>query len=287
MKRSSNIPARKRKNAFAHLLFAASALVSVVILIVLLVDLFKRGLPYLDLQFFKSFPSRFAEKSGILPAMLGSVWIILLTAVISIPVSVGAAIYLEEYAEDNWLTRLIKVNISNLAGIPSIVFGILGLTVFVRALGLGRSILSGALTMSLLIMPILIVASQEAIRNIPESLRHGSYALGATKWQTIHQMVLPSAMPGILTGIILAVSRALGESAPLLLVGAFAYIGSLPKSPMDSFIVLPIQIYTWMSKPSADFKDVTAAAILVLLALLLLLNLTAIIIRNRNQRAFE
>ena len=287
MKPVSNLPARKRKNAFAHLLFAFSALLSVVVLIVLLVDLVKRGLPYLDLQFFTSFPSRFAAKSGILPAMLGSVWIIVLTAVISIPISVGAAIYLEEYAEDNWLTRLINLNISNLAGIPSIVYGILGLTVFVRALELGRSILSGALTMSLLIMPILIVASQEAIRNIPDSLRHGSYALGATKWQTIHRMVLPSAMPGILTGIILAVSRALGESAPLLLVGAFAYVGSLPKSPMDSFIVLPIQIYTWMSKPSADFKDVTAAAILVLLALLLLLNLTAIIIRNKNQRAFE
>lgn len=286
MKRS-NLLARKRKNVFAHLLFASSALVSVVVLIILLIDLLKRGLPYLDLQFFTSFPSRFAEKSGILPAMLGSVWIILLTALISIPVSVGAAIYLEEYAEDNWLTRLIKVNISNLAGIPSIVYGILGLTVFVRALGLGRSLLSGALTMSLLIMPILIVASQEAIHNIPESLRHGAYALGATKWQTIHRMVLPSAMPGILTGIILAVSRALGESAPLLLVGAFAYVGSLPKSPMDSFIVLPIQIFTWMSKPSADFKDVTAAAILVLLALLLLLNLAAIIIRNKNQRAFE
>jgi len=287
MKKVSNIASRKRKNTFAHLLFASSAFVSVVILIVLLVDLFKRGIPYLDLQFFTSFPSRFATKSGILPAMLGSVWIILLTGLISIPISVGAAIYLEEYAEDNWLTRLINLNISNLAGIPSIVYGILGLTVFVRTLGLGRSILAGSLTMSLLIMPILIVASQEAIRNIPDSLRHGSYALGATKWQTIHRMVLPSAMPGILTGIILAVSRALGESAPLLLVGAFAYVGSLPKSPMDSFIVLPIQIYTWMSKPSADFKDVTAAAILVLLALLLLLNLAAIIIRNKNQRAFE
>lgn len=287
MKPTRNVAARKRKNALAHLLFGASAFASVVILVVLLVDLFKRGLPYIDLQFFTSFPSRFAERSGILPAMLGSVWIILLTAMIAIPVSIGAAIYLEEYAEDNWLSRLIKVNISNLAGIPSIVYGILGLTVFVRALALGRTILAGALTMSLLIMPVLIVASQEAIRNIPDSLRHGSYALGATKWQTIRRMVLPSAMPGILTGIILAVSRALGESAPLLLVGAFAYIGSLPKSPMDAFIVLPIQIYTWMSKPSADFKDITAAAILVLLALLLLLNLTAIIIRNRNQRSFE
>jgi phosphate transport system permease protein len=287
MKPTRNVAARKRKNALAHLLFGASAFASVVILVVLLVDLFKRGLPYIDLQFFTSFPSRFAERSGILPAMLGSVWIILLTAMIAIPVSIGAAIYLEEYAEDNWLSRLIKVNISNLAGIPSIVYGILGLTVFVRALALGRTILAGALTMSLLIMPVLIVASQEAIRNIPDSLRHGSYALGATKWQTIRRMVLPSAMSGILTGIILAVSRALGESAPLLLVGAFAYIGSLPKSPMDAFIVLPIQIYTWMSKPSADFKDITAAAILVLLALLLLLNLTAIIIRNRNQRSFE
>ena len=278
---------RKRKNALAHILFAASSLVSIAILILLLADLIQRGLGHVNLDFFRNFPSRFAARSGILPALVGSVWIILLTAVIAIPISIAAALYLEEYAEDNRFTAFIQINIANLAGIPSIVYGILGLTVFVRTLGFGRSILSGALTMSLLIMPVIIVSSREAIRTIPESLRHGSYALGATKWQTIRRIVLPSSMPGILTGIILAVSRALGESAPLLLVGAFSYVSSLPEGPMDSFIVLPIQIYTWMSKPSAEFKDVTAAAILVLIALLLILNLTAIILRNRFHRTFE
>lgn len=284
---NSHFKWRKFKNSLAHILFASAALVSIVVLAVLMIDLFKRGLPYIDLEFFHSFPSRFAEKSGILPALAGSIWIVLLTALISIPVAVGAAIYMEEYAENNKFTRFIKINISNLAGIPSIVYGILGLTIFVRTLGFGRSILSGALTMSLLILPIIIVSAQEAIRTIPDSLRHGSYALGATKWQTIRRMVLPSALPGILTGIILAISRALGESAPLLLVGAFSYVSALPEGPMDSFIVLPIQIYTWMSKPSAEFKDVTAAAILVLMILLLALNLAAIILRNKFQRTFE
>lgn len=278
---------RRTKNKIAHALFASAALLSIIVLIVLLADLLRRGLPYIDLDFFLSFPSRFAAKSGILPAIVGTLWIIFLTAIISIPISIGAAIYLEEYTADNWLSRFIKINITNLAGIPSIVYGILGLTVFVRTLGLGRSILSGALTMSLLIMPIIIVASQEAIRTIPDSIRQGSYALGATKWQTVRWLILPSALPGILTGVILAISRALGESAPLLLIGAFSYVSTLPKNPLDSFIVLPIQIYTWMSKPSADFKDVTAAAILVLIALLLVLNLAAIIIRNKFQKSFE
>jgi phosphate transport system permease protein len=278
---------RRRKNKVAHMLFAASALVSILILIVLLYDLIRRGAPYLTATFFQNFPSRFASKSGILPAMVGSVWIILLTAVIAIPIAIAAAVYLEEYAPRSRLTSLIKINIANLAGIPSIVYGILGLTVFVRTLGFGRSILSGALTMALLILPVIIVSSQEAIRAIPDSLRHGAYALGATKWQTIRRVVLPSALPGILTGIILAISRALGESAPLLLVGAFSYVSALPSGPMDSFIALPIQIYTWMSKPNADFKDVTAAAILVLIALLLTLNLTAILLRNKFQKTLE
>jgi phosphate transport system permease protein len=274
---------RMLKNQLAHLFFGIVSFSSILVLIVLITDLVKRGLPYINTSFFTNFPSRFAAKSGILPALLGSIWIVSLTAIISVPVAIGAALYLEEYAGNSRFTRFIKVNISNLAGIPSIIYGILGLTVFVRTLGLGRSILAGALTMSLLIFPIIIVASQEAIRNVPDYLRHGSYALGATKWQTIQRVVLPQALPGILTGIILAISRALGESAPLLLVGAFSYVSSLPEGPMDSFIVLPIQIYTWTSKPGADFKDVTAAAILVLLALILIFNALAIIIRNKHQ----
>ena len=278
---------RVLKNNLAHILFAAAAWVGVFILLVLLFDLVKRGAQYINLDFFRNFPSRFADKSGILPAIVGSVWIVMLTAVIAIPVSIGAALYLEEYAGDNRLTRFIKINISNLAGVPSIVYGIFGLTIFVRTLGFGRSILSGALTMSLLIMPIVIVSAQETLRTIPQALRHGSYALGASKWQTIVRVVIPSAIPGFLTGVILAISRALGESAPLLLVGAFSYVSNLPKGPMDSFIALPIQIYSWMSKPSAAFKDVTAAAILVLMVLLLVLNAAAIIIRNKFQQTFE
>ena len=278
---------RKIKNILAHILFAASAFLGLVILIMLMADLIKRGLPYINAEFFQNFPSRFAKQSGILPALVGSLWIIVLTAVISIPISIGAAIFLEEYAANNRFTRFIKINISNLAGVPSIIYGIFGLTIFVRTLGFGRSILSGALTMSLLIMPILIISSQEAIRTIPQSLRHGSYALGASKWQTIRRIVLPNAIPGILTGIILAISRALGESAPLLLVGAFGYVSALPQGINDSFMVLPIQIYIWMGKPSADFKDVTAAAILVLMALLILFNLAAILLRNKFQKTFE
>ncbi len=285
--RHSTYKWRAMKNRLAHGLFMAAAWAGVLILAILLFDLVKRGAKYIDLDFFRSFPSRFADKSGILPSVVGSVWIVLLTAVIAIPVSVGAALYLEEYAADNRLTRFIKINISNLAGVPSIVYGIFGLSIFVRTLGFGRSILSGALTMSLLIMPIVIVSAQETLRTIPQALRHGSYALGASKWQTIVRVVLPGAVPGFLTGVILAVSRALGESAPLLLVGAFSYVSNLPQDPMDSFIALPIQIYTWMSKPSAAFKDVTAAAILVLMALLLSLNAAAIIIRNRFQQKIE
>jgi len=264
----NNLDYNKRRqltNKIAHILFAFASFISIFVLVVLLADLVKRGVRFINLDFFINFPSRFAEKSGILPAMVGSLWIVLLTALFSIPLSVAAAIYLEEYAIDNRFTRFIKINISNLAGVPSIVYGILGLSFFVRTLGLGRSILSGALTMSLLIMPIMIVASQEAIRMIPNSLREGSYAMGASKWKTVKGIVIPSSLPGIMTGIILAISRALGESAPLLLVGAFSFVSTLPKNPLDSFIVMPVQIYTWMSKPSADFKDVTAAAILVLM----------------------
>jgi phosphate transport system permease protein len=278
---------RQLVNKVAHIVFATASFLSIFVLVVLLADLVRRGARYINIDFFLNFSSRFAEKSGILPAMVGSLWIVLLTALFSIPISVAAAIYLEEYAIDNRFSRFIKINISNLAGVPSIVYGILGLSFFVRTLGFGRSILSGALTMSLLIMPIMIVASQEAIRMIPNSLREGSYALGASKWKTVKGIVLPSSLPGIMTGIILAISRALGESAPLLLVGAFSFVSTLPKNPLDSFIVMPVQIYTWMSKPSADFKDVTAAAILVLMVLLLTLNMTAIVIRNKFHQTYE
>ncbi len=284
---TAHLQRRKRRGRIIHLVLSVITFASLGVLVLLMADLIRRGAAYLDWGFITGFPSRFASRSGILPALLGSLWLIVLTALISVPVAIGAAIYLEEYAKDSRLTRFILINISNLAGIPSIVYGILGLTVFVRTLALGRSILSGALTLSMLIFPIIIVTTQEAIKTVPDEWRHGSYALGATKWQTIRRVVLPGALPGILTGIILSIARALGETAPLLLVGAFSYVSALPKGPMDSFIALPIQIFTWTSKPSAEFRDVTAAAILVLLVLMLLSNGLALVIRGRQQKKFE
>lgn len=283
----NNINIRNIKNKMANILFGTIAFLSILILLILLSDLFKRGFRYINLNFLTSFPSSSASNAGIFPALVGSVWIILLTALIAIPISIAAALYIEEYAPNNRFIRLIKINISNLAGVPSIIYGILGLTFFVRTLGFGRSILAGALTLALLIMPILIVTTQEALRAVPDSLRHGAYTLGASKWQAIKKIVLPAALPGIATGVILSISRALGESAPLLLIGGFSFVSSLPTGVMDSFISLPIQIYTWMSKPSASFKDLTAAAIIILMVLLLILNMTAIVIRNKFSKSFD
>ncbi|MDF2594946.1 MAG: phosphate transporter, permease protein PstA [Clostridia bacterium] len=274
---------RKRVDLFAHSLFFLSTIASIVVLFILIYDISSDGFGWLSKAFFQNFPSRFAAKSGIKPALIGSVWIIGLTALFSIPVGIGAAIYLEEYAKNNWFKKFIVINIANLAGVPSIVYGMLGLTIFVRALGFGRSILSGALTMSLLILPIIIVASQEAIRSVSDAIKAGSYALGATKWQTITKIIIPSALPGMLTGIIFAISRALGETAPLLMVGAFSYISTLPKGPMDSFVVLPIQIYMWAGRPQEDFRGIAAAGIIVLLVLLLTSNGIAIFLRNKYQ----
>jgi phosphate transport system permease protein len=207
-----------------------------------------------------------------------------LVAALSFPLGVGAAIYLEEYAPQNWFTRLLQTNIANLAGVPSIVYGILGLTVFVRFFALERSVLSGAMTLSLLILPVVIIASQEAIRAVPNTLREASYGLGATRWQTIRHHVLPVAMPGILTGTILALSRAIGETAPLIMIGALTFIAFDPRSPMDPFTVLPIQIFNWTARPQADFHTLAAGAIVVLLVVLLLMNATAIVLRNRYRK---
>ncbi|WP_069999777.1 phosphate ABC transporter permease PstA [Cellulosilyticum sp. I15G10I2] len=274
---------RKKMNDLAHAIFLLCTLAGIMILFILIYDISKDGFRWLTKVFFENFPSRFPDQSGIKPALYGSMWIIGFTALFSIPVGIGAAIYLEEYAKNNWFKKLIVINIANLAGVPSIVYGMLGLTIFVRTLGFGRSILSGALTMSLLVLPIIIVASQEAIRTVSIAMKAGSYALGATKWQTITKIVVPTALPGMLTGIIFAISRALGETAPLLMVGAFSYISTLPKGPMDSFIVLPIQIYMWAGRPQADFRGIAAAAIIVLLALLLTSNGLAILLRNKYQ----
>jgi phosphate transport system permease protein len=256
----------------------------IVSLLILLVDVTSNGFQVLSVDFLTHYASRIPERAGIRAPILGSLWIMALVAAISFPLGVGAAIYLEEYAAKNWFTRLLQTNIANLAGVPSIVYGILGLAVFVRFFALGRSVLAGALTLALLILPVVIIASQEAIRAVPSSLREASYGLGATRWQTIRHQVLPVAMPGILTGTILALSRAIGETAPLIMIGALTFIAFDPTSPLDAFTVLPIQIFNWVSLPREEFRLLAAGGIVVLLAALLLMNASAILLRNKYRK---
>jgi phosphate transport system permease protein len=260
-----------------------ATLTGVVALVVLLADVLVDGLPRLDGAFLTSFASRFPERAGVRAALAGSIWLLVLTALMSFPVSVAAAVYLEEYAPKGWVTTAIQTNIANLAGVPSIVYGILGLALFVRAFAFDRSILSGALTLSLLVMPIIIMSSQEAIRAVPSTIREAAYGLGATRWQVVSHQVLPMAFPGILTGTILALSRAIGETAPLILVGAVGFVAFTPQGVMDQFTVLPLQIYSWISRPQDEFRELAAAGIIVLLLLLLTMNAAAIILRNRAQ----
>ncbi len=259
----------------------AATLTCVLVLVFLLTNIFIHGTKYVSWDFLTSFPSRHADKAGIKSALAGSVWLTALTALISLPAGVGAAIYLEEYAAASRWRKLVQINIANLAGVPSIVYGILGLGLFVQALSMGRSVLSGALTLSLVVLPIIILATQEALRAVPDSIRHGSYALGATKWQTVRCQVLPAAMPGIMTGVIIALSRAIGEAAPLIAVGAAAFVPFTPAGPMDQFTALPIQIFNWASRPQAEFHDVAAGAIIVLLVVLICMNALAVFLRHR------
>jgi len=255
-------------------------------IVLLLVDVGRDGLRWVSWDFLTRYPSRIPERAGIRSAILGSLWMMTLTAAISFPLGVGAAIYLEEYAPRSWITRLLQTNISNLAGVPSIVYGILGLAIFVRSFGLGRSVLAGAATLALLVLPVVIIAAQEALKAVPRSLREASYGVGATKWQTIRYQVLPVALPGILTGTILSLSRAIGETAPLIMIGALTFIAFSPTSPMDPFTVLPIQIFNWAAKPQAEFHELAAAAIIVLLVVLLVMNAGAIVLRNKFQKRF-
>lgn len=278
-----NIEGRKRLDLIFKWIFFSANLVGLLVLLVLAVKIVLDSWGWLDVQFITSFPSRFPEKAGILPAIYGTVYLMIITALFAIPTGIAAAIFLEEYAKKSKFLSLIQINIYNLAGIPSIVYGILGLTVFVRWLNLGRSLLAGGLTMGLLVLPVVIVTAQEAIRAVPESLRHAAYALGATKWQTVRYVVLPSALPGMLTGMILALSRAIGETAPLIPIGALTFIRTIPRSPLDSFTVLPIQIYNWTSRPQDDFRAIAAAGIVVLLAVLICMNSAAIFLRNKYQ----
>ncbi|PFG72862.1 phosphate ABC transporter permease PstA [Tepidiforma thermophila] len=252
----------------------------------LLVDTFVSGLPWLDWQFLTSFDSRFPDRAGAKAAIYGTAYMMFFTIVLALPIGVMSAIYLEEYAREGKLKSFIQINISNLAAVPSIIYGLLGLQVFVRWMELGRSVLAGSLTMALLILPIIVVATQEALRAVPPSIRDASYGVGATRWETIRYHVLPYALPGILTGNILAASRAIGESAPLITIGALTYVPFTPDNPLDRFTVLPIQIFNWVSRPQQDFQGVAAAGIIVLLVVLLLMNSVAIFLRQKLQRRF-
>ncbi|MCH8108646.1 MAG: phosphate ABC transporter permease PstA [Chloroflexi bacterium] len=274
---------RGRIGAAFYFVFLLAVLIGILGLTVLLVQILLDGIPWLSWHFLTDFPSRKPEEAGIRSALMGTIWLMGLTATFTVPVGVGAAIYLEEYAPDNWFTQVIEVNISNLAGVPSIVYGLLGLAVFVQWMALGRSLLAGALTLSLLVLPIIILASREAIRTVPDSRRQAAYALGADKWQVIKGVVLPSAFPGILTGTILAMSRAIGEAAPIIAISALAFITFVPTSPLDKFTILPIQIFNWVSRPQEAFSGLAAAAIIVLLVMLLSMNAVAIYLRNRYQ----
>ena len=259
-------------------------LVALAALAALIVDVIRDGLGRLSPDFITGYPSRRASQAGLLPALTGSVYVILLTALLALPVGVAAAIYLEEYGRRNFAARAIELNITNLAAVPSIIYGLLGLGLFVRMMGMGRSVMAGAATLALLALPVVILSTREALRAVPGSIREGSYALGATKWQTIWYQVLPVATPGILTGLILSLSRAIGETAPLITMGALTYVSFLPNSVWSSFTVLPIQIFNWVSRPQRDFQANAAAGILVLMALLLTMNAVAIWLRDRYQR---
>ncbi|MBX7144894.1 MAG: phosphate ABC transporter permease PstA [Oligoflexia bacterium] len=278
------VTAVQRRRQLHEKLFELLALCSVAaalfVLLALLASVFAQGLTRIDWQFLTGFPSRFANKAGVFAALVGSLYLMLLTAIIAIPCGVGAAIYLEEYARKTRLTRLIELNIANLAGVPSIIYGMLGLQVFVRVAGFDRSLIAGALTLALLILPVIIISAREALRSVPVSIRDASLALGATRWQTIRDHVLPMAMPSIMTGCILGLSRAIGETAPLITMGALTYVAFVPDSIFSPFTVLPIQTYNWLSRPQEAFHENAAAAIVLLLGLLLLMNAAAIFLRQ-------
>jgi phosphate transport system permease protein len=284
---TASLPERRRRHLADGLvaIFGLLAmLLALVTLATLLYDVLQDGLGRLSWSFLTSVPSRRAEQAGILTALVGSMYVITLSAAIAVPFGIGAAIHLEEYGGRGRFSRIIEINIANLAGVPSIIYGLLGLGLFVRVMQMGPSVLAGACTLALLVLPVVIISTREALRAVPKSLREGSYALGATKWQTIWYQVLPSAFPGILTGLILALSRAIGETAPLVTIGALTYIPFLPTDVFSPFTVLPIQIFNWVSRPQAAFAENAAAGIIVLLGLLLTMNGVAIVLRDRFQK---
>ncbi|MEH7380982.1 phosphate ABC transporter permease PstA [Bacillus sp. JJ1533] len=280
--------ARLVTNRITKIIFLLSTLLGLVVLVLLFYQVISDGLGWINLDFITSKLSTDPDRAGIMGAILGTVWLMVVVAPVTMFLGIGTAIYLEEYATKGRLQTFIQTNIANLAGVPSIVFGILGLTVFVRMMGLGNIVLAGGLTMSLLVLPIVVVASQEALRAVPQFLREASYGLGATKWQTIKKVVLPAAIPGILTGVILASSRAVGETAPLTVIGIPALLIPFPDTIFDKFTVLPIQIYYWTLDAAlvAEYANLAAATIIILLLILLIMNSIAVIIRNKFQKRY-
>ncbi|HEX9788236.1 MAG TPA: phosphate ABC transporter permease PstA [Candidatus Binatia bacterium] len=293
----TNTARRKRRDALFAVVGLLATFVGMITLGALILDLAVDGAGRLSYNFFTSFPSRFAGQAGILTAWVGTTAVMLVTAVTAVPMGVAAGVYLEEYAPRNWLTAIIEINIANLAGVPSIIYGLMALGLFVYQLGLGQSILTAGLTLALLILPIVIVATRESIRAVPNSIREAAYALGATKWRTIRDHVLPYSTGGILTGVIIALSRAIGETAPLITIGALTFIAFLPDSPITSefpfisfqwlmspFTVMPIQMFNWVSRPQAEFHLNAAATGLVLMVMTLCMNAVAIYFRYRFRK---
>ena len=283
-------PHRRRRillDRCAHYCFGAAVGISVAVLALLLFTILRDGLPWLNWGFITNFPSRHPEEAGIKSALWGTVWIGFLVALFSFPLGVGAAIWLEEFAKDSRLLQMIKINIANLAGVPAIIYGLLGLTVFVSWLGMGRSVLAGALTITLLVFPLVIITTMEALRSVPQSYRQASVALGASRWQTIREVVLPAAFPSIATGMILAIARAIGEAAPMIAIAALVYLTAVPDGLFARFTVLPIQIFNWLSRPQSEFHGLAAAGIIVLLLIMLILNAGAIWLRTKWQHQSE
>ncbi len=283
----NNIRKNRLKDQAFKIWGIACTLLGLVLLAVFIGNIFIDGVMRIDWEFVMNLPSRKAEKSGIYTALMGSIWVLLLTTLIALPVGIAAAIYLEEYSKKNKLSTILEVNISNLAGVPSIIYGLLGLEVFVRIMEMGASVLAGSFTLALLILPIVIVSTREALKAVPKSIRDASFAMGASKWQTVYHQLLPASFGGILTGVILALSRAVGETAPLIVIGALAYVPFAPSSPMDEFSVLPIQIFNWITRPQHGFVENAAAAIIILLLITFVMNGIAVYFRNRWQKKFK
>jgi phosphate transport system permease protein len=275
---------RKHADLLFQLLSLLTLVVALAALAALIYDIVSDGAGRLSWAFLNNLPSRNAEDAGVYHALMGSIWVLALTAALALPIGVAAAIYLEEYGTRSRVARFIELNIANLAAVPSIIYGLLGLGLFVRIMGMGRSVLAGSATLALLALPVIILSTREALRAVPKSLREGSYALGATKWQTVWHQVLPAAMPGVFTGLILALSRAIGETAPLITIGALTYVPFVPTDIWSPFTVLPIQIFNWVSRPQAAFAENAAAGIVVLLGFLLVVNALAIVLRDRFQQ---